>query len=193
MDSQQFNEIFIKLFQAFLQFLLSFEQLYFNQSSYNDLESNISFNNFKSINQYLKENPHVNKRNFFSLSNDIQSINMHHKYTYGLNGGRCWNCNDFYSHTCCAGCKKIVEWCDCVYICGYTYPTKQKNQFAKCKYYTNDFNDIVHDCKGMMKNDEFILYVNERDIKPFKSEYLNRQFNCYNCNKDGHISINCNK
>ncbi|CAG8793979.1 16622_t:CDS:2, partial [Racocetra persica] len=61
-------------------------------------------------------------------------------------------------------------YCDCKYICGFTYPTNQPNQFGKCKWTTNDPNSLTHECKGMVQNDSFIVYVNELQNNQFLIE-----------------------
>src|SRR5438874_421075 len=104
---------------------------------------------FTDIDEYLENNPDINKQEFFQRSNDISNIDMKHHFERGLNGGTCWNCymcvNEYYSnsnrflhferglnggtcwncynihsHTCCAACKLVSSQCRCVYICGYT-------------------------------------------------------------------------
>ncbi len=106
---------------------------------------------------------------------------MTHDYIFGMNHGQCWNCELSFNHKCCAACKKNKWLCDCIFICGNTYPTGQKNkkgefcQFAKCKYYTNDQNKIVHECKGMVKKHQVILFIDETNTSSFNFDKIQRQ------------------
>src|SRR5689334_737570 len=126
----QFNQFLIKLFQVFLNFIV-----HFNKSIYKQIESD---NRFYPVNTYLTLNPQIDPNEFFKKSNEIGKIHMTTVYQYPLNRGRCWNCGLEFSHECCTACKKLKWICDCKYICGFTYPTKQRNQFGKCKWTTNN-------------------------------------------------------
>ncbi|RIB01964.1 hypothetical protein C2G38_2050433 [Gigaspora rosea] len=102
---------------------------------------------------------------------------MVHRYDYPLNGGHCWNCGRNYTHECCGGCKRDRKICDCVYICGFTYPTEQRNQFAKCRFFTNNMDDIVHKCKGRMRRGELVTYVDKQNTKYFTPFNIERDSN----------------
>ncbi|KAF0488274.1 hypothetical protein F8M41_022361 [Gigaspora margarita] len=96
------------------------------------------FENYIPINKFLRDN-NINPQQFYLKFNEIDSINMVHEYEYPLNGGHCWNCNESFHHRYCAACKRTLKNCDCKFICGLTFPTRQKNkkdeynQFKKCK------------------------------------------------------------
>ncbi|CAG8510026.1 17749_t:CDS:2 [Dentiscutata erythropus] len=93
----RFEFHFSQLFQAFIRFFVSINQIYFQtnliqqQTSPNliDIESlkdliyTPKFKGFKYINDYLSKNRYINKHEFFLKSNEIRQINMTHKYTYG--------------------------------------------------------------------------------------------------------------
>ncbi|RIB06610.1 hypothetical protein C2G38_2046650 [Gigaspora rosea] len=166
MDSR-LKEIFAILFRSVIQFLCSIEQFYFR----------VIDDNLQSILHFLNENPYINKHDFFKRSNDIRTIDMVHRYDYPLNGGRCWNCGRNYTHECCSGCKRDRKVCDCVYICGFMYPTEQRNQFAKCRFFTNNMNDIVHECRGRMRRGELVLYVDKQNTKYFTPFNIERDLN----------------
>ena len=183
MDSQ-LSYHFNLLFSTVINFLISINNLYFQHHSQLtsppnlidiDIEQPPNYSsNYESINDFLEKNRNINKYEFFLKANDIDRVNMRHQYVHGLNGGSCWNCYNFYSHECCAACKKISSQCRCVYICGYTFPSGQQNkngaysQFKKCKYYTSDINNIEHHCLGVVKNDEHVtLFINEQDVQNF--------------------------
>ena len=62
---------------------------------------------FTDIDEYLENNPDINKQEFFQRSNAISHIDMKHHFERGLNGGTCWNCYNIYSHTCYTACKLV--------------------------------------------------------------------------------------
>ncbi|CAG8786744.1 15794_t:CDS:2 [Cetraspora pellucida] len=95
---------------------------------------------------------------FIKKLNELDSVKTFTDYKYPLNKGVCWNCKRIgFSHTCCVACKQEFEQCDCKFICGLTYPTQydkcgRQCQFAKCRYFTNNLNKVIHHCKGKTKN-----------------------------------------
>ena len=102
-------------------------------------DSNNEIKDHIKINQYLQKNLNIDRQEFFLRANEINNIDTVHIYEYSMNSGICWNCQSCYSHRCCSVCKKITSNCRCVFICGYTIPTGQKDkqgrytQFQKCK------------------------------------------------------------
>lgn len=231
-----------QLFQAFVQFLYTIEQIYFkpqeqvnlinlevgdesederwtNDSLFNPLyhisndwddvdsgyfsdEEEIPIvqqriQGYRFINDYIRENDNIDKQQYFLMSNDIDDVDMRHYYEQGMNKGSCWNCSNEYSHMCCAACKRFISSCDCRYICGYTCPSGQRNkrgeytQVTKCKYYTNNIDDVIHDCQGMFKEEHVILFIDETETKRFNQNNISRVKHCHRCKKDGHFSYQC--
>ncbi|CAG8765143.1 8220_t:CDS:1, partial [Gigaspora rosea] len=189
MDEQQ---QITQLFQLFLQFLIfinsnSNQFIYFLNN-----EFDTSINNFKtktkdyiSVIEFI-QNKQINPQDFYSKFNEIDSVNMVHDYEYPLNSGICWNCKESFHHRCCAACKRILKFCDCEFICGLTIPTGQKDkqgkytQFQKYKWYTSDNRNLKHDCIGMVsKNDELVLFFNERNFSNYPYNNYQRDKNCY--------------
>lgn len=214
--NQQLNQVCSQFIRSLIEFLVSFERIYFQlpppvYDNLIDIENNnTNWDNISeisqqfeqdseyiTINEYLQNHQDINQQEFFSRVNDIRNIEMTHDYEYPLNKGTCWNCSNEYTHQCCAACKKMVSQCDCQFICGFTFPTGQKNkngeycQFTKCKYYTNDINNLLHDCLGKTKNDDIILFIDKKDIRDFKLHNVNRDKKCYRCNKPGHNTLEC--
>jgi Zinc knuckle len=152
---------------------------------------------YKSVNDYLRENENIDKQRYFLMFNEINHNDMRHYYVQGLNKGLCWNCSQEHTHICCAACQRFTSSCECQYICGYTRPSGQKNkrgeytQVTKCKYYTDNIDDVVHDCQGMIKEEHVILFIDETETKRFNQNNILRVKHCYRCKKDGHFSHEC--
>ena len=175
----QYDNLLFNLFQIFLKSLVDF---------YN--KTNCIIEETRLI-----EDTHFN----ISKLNEISSVKTFNHYDYPLNNGICWNCEKFgYSHSCCVACKQELTFCDCVFICGLTYPTQFDNrkrpcQFKKCRYFTNDPNKIKHECKGQIINNEIVLFMNKNETKRFNiKENITRKY-CDRCNSHKHISSDCSQ
>ncbi|CAG8788595.1 20616_t:CDS:2, partial [Cetraspora pellucida] len=94
---------------------------------------------------------------FIKKLNELDSVKTFTNYKYPLNRGACWNCERIgFSYTCCVACKQKFEQCDCKFICELIYLTQYNKcghpcQFAKCRYFTNDLNNVIHQCKGKIE------------------------------------------
>lgn len=153
---------------------------------------NILFNTFN------KETHLIENTSYYSKLNEIGSVETFNHYTYPLNKGNCWNCGrGEYSHSCCVACKQEFSFCDCVYICGATYPTQTNKrgeycQFKKCRYYTNDKDKISHRCKGHIQNNQINLFIDEHQTKKFNLDAISRKY-CNRCNSHDHFSSDCSQ
>ncbi|CAG8831518.1 5404_t:CDS:1, partial [Cetraspora pellucida] len=163
---QLINSIFIKLFELFLKYFVDFIKI--NQRLIENTQQCLLvpfYNHFTTVvtntRQHLSDisNDHLGEiLSFYDIFikklNELNSVKTFTDYKYPLNGGTCWNCKRIgYSHSCCVACKQKLEQCDCKFICGLTYPTQYDKygrpcQFAKCRYFTNDLNKVIHQCKG---------------------------------------------
>ncbi|KAF0556664.1 hypothetical protein F8M41_015023 [Gigaspora margarita] len=138
------REIINQLFYLFLQFLITINSdqnqnynypIHYNHIIYesdNDDSDYISTdeeptNQYIPITKFLHDN-NINSQQFYLKFNEIDSINMVYEYEHPLNGGHCWNCNESFHHRCCAACKRTLKNCDCEFICGLTFSTKQKDK-----------------------------------------------------------------
>ncbi|CAG8827547.1 288_t:CDS:1, partial [Dentiscutata erythropus] len=94
MDSQ-LSYHFNLLISAVINFLISINNIYFQQHSHSTFSPNLFdieqppnyTSRHESINDFLEKNRNINKYEFFLKTNDIDRINTKHQYIYGLNGG----------------------------------------------------------------------------------------------------------
>ncbi|RIB23192.1 hypothetical protein C2G38_2171997 [Gigaspora rosea] len=109
--------------------------------------------NLQSILHFLNENPYINKHDFFKRSNDIRTIDMVHRYDHPLNG-------------VVAGIAEEI-----------THTNAVVGVRGTEKFFTNNINDIVHECRGRMRRGELVLYVDKQNTKYFTPFNIERDLN----------------
>jgi hypothetical protein len=161
-----------------LNLILQFIDLNFNIDNRSDKSSNdsdkewdISYDeqfldeSFISVNDYLRDD-NIDPRQFFLQHNDIRKSEF--AYIFGVSQGL---------H--CVACKRFAGCCDCKYICGLSKPTGQTDkmnnycQFKKCKFYTNDLNEVVHECEGIIDNNSEIYKFLSKDSRSCENYLIN--------------------
>jgi len=119
------------------------------------------------VNDYIRYNK-INSQHFFQKHNNIRNS----KFAYIF---------EFSEGLHCVACKRHARLYDCVYICGLSKPTGQRdrtgkyNQFVKCKFYTNNKDHIIHNCRGVV-NDHMVYEFSSRDSRSYKTKSLVNDF-----------------
>jgi hypothetical protein len=104
-----------------------------------------------SVNKYVW-NENIDEQQFFLKHNDIGIMEFAPIY------GR-------YKGLYCCACERLASCCDCVFVCGLSRPTGQRDrktgqycQFKKCKWYTNNLENVVHDCEGVIETHDVFKF-----------------------------------
>jgi hypothetical protein len=157
---QFLNDMELKLVGLYIDQLTNPNQYFSQESSQESEDEYESYLDFITINDYLLERS-IDEQEFFLKHNDVRKMEFANIYGT-LRGLRC-----------CA-CKLHASECNCVYICGLCKPTGQVDRFGnycqyeKCKYFTDDWNDIVHECKGVVVNSKDYTGVTNSKVYKFQ-------------------------